>query len=98
MLYSRGNGSNIKRSLVEKPAIQVIFLLEKILRTMKGRVAQLSWGELTFGISTATSTPNFWLSLALTPILFAQLPTRVMSLGGSNATFHFVSSVGRGKG
>jgi len=51
---------------------------------------------LTFGISTARSTPNFCPSFGFTLTLFAQLPTRLISLGGSKATFQLVSSVGRG--
>ena len=51
---------------------------------------------LTLGISTARSTVNGRLSLALTPILVGQLPTNVSSVGGSKATVQFVSSVGRG--
>jgi len=51
---------------------------------------------LTFGISTARSTPNFSPSFGLTLTLFAQLPTRLISLGGSKATFQLVSSVGSG--
>jgi len=44
------------------------------------------------------STPYLFSSLAFTAILLAQLPTNVISLGGSNATFHFVSSTGSGNG
>jgi len=65
-------------------------------QTQSANATQKHVKIVTSGISTAKSTPNLPPSLPFTLTLFAQLPTNVISVGFSNDTFQFVSSVGRG--
>ena len=80
---------------MEESSIEIVLLLEKTLKKVVS--FERNWEcMLTLGISTARSTPNLNPSFSFTLTLFAQLPASVISLGLSNATFQFVSSVGRG--
>lgn len=81
---------------MEESAIEIVLFLEETLFCgISGLETENSKGR-TSGISTATSTPNLLPSIPFTEVLFPQLPTSVMLLGGANATFQLESSFGSG--
>ena len=100
-MHGGSQAGQIKRSFVEEPVVEVILLLKQLLQSIRYSERDILCKKmrlrLTSGISTATSTTQRTSSGRRTPVFVAQLPTSVISRGGTQATVQATSSIGFGR-